>query len=71
MQFLRYKAQRAESFVTLGHFLPFYLTNKLKNQTFFKIKKKTSGNIIILHLCTSNNDNKIYVYWDMETNMEI
>ena len=32
-------------FFILGHFLPFYLTNDLKNQNF---EKKTPGDIVIL-----------------------
>ena len=36
---MRYKAQQTDFFVILGHFLPFYPTNKLKNQNFEKMKK--------------------------------
>ena len=42
-------------FFILGYFLPFYLLTVEK----IKIKKKieqTSGNIIILHICTKNYD---------------
>ena len=39
-RFLRYKAQQTEAFVIFGHFLPFYPTNKPKNQHFEKVKKK-------------------------------
>ena len=38
---MRYKAQQTDFFVILGHFLPFYLTNKLKNQNFEKMKKNS------------------------------
>ena len=37
-------------FVILDHFLPFYSPNSPKNQNFKKMKK-TSGDIIILHMC--------------------
>ena len=53
--FLRYEARQTEFIVILGHFLPFYHTNNPKNQNFQKMKK-TPGDIIILHLCTTNYD---------------
>ena len=43
-------------FVILGHFLPFNLPNNLKNQSF----EKMPGNIIILHLHTTNDDHMMY-----------
>ena len=52
-------------FVILGHFLPLYLTNNLKNQNFEKKWKKTLGDIIILLQCTTNSNHMIYSYWDM------
>ena len=54
-------------FVILGHSLAFYPTNIQKNQNFEKIKK-TSGDIIILHLCTTNDDHMMYGSGDMECN---
>ena len=36
-------------------FLPFYSPNSPKNQN-FKNKKKATGDIIILHMCTKNYD---------------
>ena len=39
--FLRYKVQRTELFVILGHFLPFDPPNNPKNQNFEKMKKST------------------------------
>ena len=41
-------------FVILDHLLPFYPPNNLKNQNFEKMKK-TSGDIIVLHMCTIND----------------
>ena len=51
--FLRYKVTK-DTVVIVGHFLPLDPPNP-KNQNFKKIKK-TPGDIIILHLCTTNDD---------------
>ena len=51
--FLRYKAQWTELFC---HFDP---SNNPKNQNFEKMKKRTAY-IIILHLCTTNDDYMMY-----------
>ena len=48
----------------MGHFLPFYPPNSLKNQNFEKMKK-ISGDIIILQKCTKNYDQLMYRSWDM------
>ena len=56
--FLRYKEQRTV-FCHFEPFLPFDPPNNPKNQDFEKIKK-TPGNIIILHLYTTNNDHMTY-----------
>ena len=50
---------RQEFFVILDHFLPFYTPNNLKNQ-------KTHEDIIILHMCTINDNHMIYCSGDME-----
>ena len=63
--FLRYQEQQTEFLVILGHFWHFYLINSLKNQNFEKTKK-ASENIIILHLCTANDNHVINISWDME-----
>ena len=65
--FLRYEARQTESFVILGHFLPFNPTNNLKHQNFEKIKKALGDNII-LHQCTKNHDHMLYCFWDMACN---
>ena len=57
--FPRYKEQRPV-FCHFGPFLPFDPPNNPKNQDFEKIKKKTPGDIIILHLHTRNNDHMTY-----------
>ena len=44
---MRYQVRQTDVFVNLGYFLPFYLTNNMKNQNFEKIKK-VLGDIIIL-----------------------
>ena len=50
--------------VILGHFLPFYLPNSLKNENLKKMEK-TPGDIIILHKGTKNHDHRLYCSWDM------
>ena len=40
-------------------------TQKIK---ILKNWKKMPGNIIILHMCTVNNDHMMYGFWDMECN---
>ena len=53
------------TFVILGYFLPFYPANNLKNQNCEKMKNKP-GDIIILHLYTTNDNRMMYGSWDME-----
>ena len=68
------RRNRQKFFVILGHFLPFYPTKKPKSQNFEKIKKKKkkkkkkekTGDIIILHLSTTNDNHMMYGSWDME-----
>ena len=48
----------------MSHFLPFYSPNSPKNQNFEKMKI-TSGDIIILYMCTKNFDQMMYGSWDM------
>ena len=67
--FLRYGVQRTEFFVILDHFLPFYPPNNPKNQNFEKMIK-TPGDIIILHMCTINDNHMMYDSWDMECDTE-
>ena len=45
-------------------FCPFCPPNSPKNQNLIK-KKKTPGDIIILHKCTKNRDHMLYCSWDM------
>ena len=47
-------------------FCPFEPPNNLNNQNFEKMKKKTPGDNIILHLCTTNDNHTMYGSWDME-----
>ena len=55
-------------------FLPFWAfdpPNKLKKQNFEKMKK-TPGDIILLHLCTKNDNHQImYGSWEMEHDRQI
>ena len=46
-------------FCHFGPFLPFEPPNNPKNQYFENIKQ-TSGDIIILHLCTTNDNHMLY-----------
>ena len=75
--FQRYGAQQTEFFVILGHFLPFYPTNNLKNQNFEEIiiiikcleissfYKSVPKIMIIFHKCTKNHDHMLYCSWDV------
>ena len=56
--FQKYKVRQTEIFVILGHFLLFQLPDNKENQN-FKIEK-TSGDIIILHICTTNENHMMY-----------
>ena len=47
--FLKYKVQQTETFVILGHFLPFQPPNKPENQN-FKIEKNTWRHYHFTHL---------------------
>ena len=57
-----------EFFVILRYFLSFYLSNNLNNQNFENMKKtkKKPGDIIILHLYTTNENHTMYGSWDVE-----
>ena len=45
--------------------MPLYTTHNLKNQNFEKMKK-IPGDIITLHLCTTNDNHMMYASRDME-----
>ena len=53
------------TFVISCNFLPFYLPKTTKNQNLKKIKI-AAGDIIILHMCTKNDNHMMYGSWDME-----
>ena len=53
-----------QNVVILGHFLPFYLPNNLENQNFEKMTK-ASGDVIVLHMCTTNHNHMMYASWDV------
>ena len=63
--FLRYGAQQTQFFVILDCFCPItpLATQKLK---ILKKWKKTPSDIIILHMCTRNDNHMMYGSWDME-----
>ena len=53
-------------FCYFGPFLPFYLSNNLKKSKFWKNeKKKTSWDILMLHMCTINDNHVMYGSWDI------
>ena len=52
-------------FVILDCSLHFYPLKNPENQNFEKMKK-TPGDIIILHVCTINDNHMMYGSWDME-----
>ena len=54
---------RQNFLVILDHFLPFYPPNHPKNQNFEKMKR--TGDIIILHMHTKNNNHMMYSSWNM------
>ena len=56
-------------FIIFDYFLSFDPPNSHKNQDFEKIKKP-AGDIIILHLCTTNDDHMMYGSWDIERGIE-
>ena len=61
------KCNRQNFFVIRDHFLPFYLSNSLKNPNIKKKKKKKKkpGDFKILHKCAKIHDHRIYCFWDM------
>ena len=63
--FLRNGVWQRYFFVILCLFLPFYPITNLKNQNFEKMKHKPRD-IIILHLCTTNDNHMMNGSWDME-----
>ena len=62
---LRYGVSSTGFFVILDHFLHFYPPKNPKNQNFDKMKE-TTGDIIVLHMCTINDNPMMYGSWDME-----
>ena len=52
-------------FYHFGGFFALLLPNKPKNQN-FKQMKKSSGDVIVLHMCSKNHDHMMYASWDME-----
>ena len=67
--FLRYGVWQTEFFLTLDHFLPFYSPKNLENHNFDKMKK-TTRDIIILYMCTINENRMMYIFWDMKHNRQ-
>ena len=72
VRFLRYGVTQTEFFVILGHFLPFNPLMDPENQNFEKMKKKkqkqTPKDIILLQMCTINDNHMMHGSWNMECN---
>ena len=66
--FLRYKLQRTELFFFFCNFLPFDSPNNPKKSKFWKTK--LPRDIIILHLCTTNENHMMYGSWDTKCNRQ-
>ena len=64
-----YRVGQIEFFVILDHFLLLYPSNDPKTQNFYKIYKMP-GDIILLHMCTINEDHMMYSSWDTECNRQ-
>ena len=64
VQFFRYGVRGTEFFV---EFFCLFTPNNLENQNAEKMKK-VSGDVIILHMCTKNQDHMMHASWDMECN---
>ena len=65
VRFLRYGVRQTKLFLILHHSLPFYPPsppNSPENQNFEK-KKKAFSDVIILHLCTKNQDHMFLEIW--------
>ena len=63
--FLIYWARKTKVFVILDHFLLFDTFKNPKNLNFEKMKREPID-IIILHKCTTNDNNMMYSSWDMK-----
>ena len=61
---------KTDFFVILDHFFPFYPPNNQKNLNFEKMKILLGG-IIILHMCTINDNPMMHGSWDNERNRKI
>ena len=63
--FLGYGAWQTKCLVILDYFLHFYPSNNTKNQNLKKMKEKL-GDIIILHMCTINDNHMMYGSWEIK-----
>ena len=61
------EGNRQNFFVILDYFLPFYPSNNRENQNFEKMKN-IPIDIIILHVCTINENHMMQGSWDMKLN---
>ena len=59
------KTNGDKNFYHFTQFFAFYPTNYSENKNCQKMKKM-SGDIIISHMCTINDNHMMYLSWDME-----
>ena len=59
------RVRRAEFFLIMDYFLPFYPLTTQKTKILKKLKK-IPGDIIVLYMCTINDNHMIYSSWDIE-----
>ena len=64
VRFVRYGVQQAKSFLILDHFLPFYWKIKVLK------KKNNLGDIISLHLCTTNDNHMMHGSLNIKCNRQ-
>ena len=64
VRFLRYGVQQVKSFLILEHFLPFYWKIKVLK------KKNNLGDIISLHLCTTNDNHMMHGSLNIKCNRQ-
>ena len=70
--FLRNRVRQTEFFIILDCFCPFthLWSQKIKILNQKKKKKKTPEDIIILYMCTINDNHLMHGSWDMECNRQ-
>ena len=60
---------KGQSFLSFWAIFALWLSQQPKKSKFWK-NKKTPGDIIILHLCTTNDNHMMYGFWDIKHNRQ-